>query len=201
MMVIRTASEVGLPASVKVQMILNVAFDFVIGLVPFLGDILDIAFKANTRNAIVLESYLRERGAENIRRQGLPPQQDLSLGAVFDEQQVVTEQPIAQPPPSYGGAGAGGRGWFGVRMVDDVEAQRPGGSAAPLRGGEVKNESHARGDGKREGSRARREESHGGKHKSSKHGGSRVEGSKRESSRGRGGRTVKQESGVAQGGR
>ncbi|KAL0636897.1 hypothetical protein Q9L58_004119 [Maublancomyces gigas] len=199
MMVIRTASEVGLPVSVKVEMILNVAFDFVIGLVPFLGDILDIAFKANTRNAIVLESYLRERGAENIRRQGLPPQQDPSLGAVFDEQQqqqqqVVTEQPIAQPPPSYGGVGAGGRGWFSARRVDDVEAQRPSGSAAPLRGGEGRREGSQ--EGKREGSHARREEGHGGKHKSSKHG-----RSKRESSRGRSGRTGPQESGVTKGGR
>lgn len=195
MMVVRTASEVGLPASVKAQMILNVAFDFVIGLVPFLGDILDIAFKANTRNAIVLESYLRERGAENIRRQGLPPQQDPSLGAVFDEQQqqqVVTEQPIAQPPPSYGGVGAGGRGWFSARRVEDVEAQRPSGSAAPLRGGEVRKEESPK--GKREGSHARREEGHGGKHKSSKHG-----GSKRESSRGRSSRTGPQESGVTKG--
>lgn len=145
MMVVRTASEVGLPASVKAQMILNVAFDFVVGLVPFLGDILDIAFKANTRNAIVLESYLRQRGAENIRRQGLPPQQDPSLGAVFDEQQVVGEQSVAQPPPSHGG----GRGWFSARRVEDEESQRPSESAVP--------------------SEERKKGGHRSKHKSSKH--------------------------------
>lgn len=199
MMVVRTASEVGLPASVKAQMMLNVAFDFVVGLVPFLGDLLDMAFKANTRNAIVLESYLRERGAENIRRQGLPPQQDPSLGEVFDEQQqqqqvVVGQQPIAQPPPSYPGAG-GGRGWFGSRRVGDVEAQRPSGSGAPREEEREEEERHAKG---REGSHARRERSHGGKHKSSKHGGSRNGGSRRESSRGRSNR---QESGVTGDGR
>lgn len=183
-MVVRTASEVGLPASVKAQMILNVAFDFVVGLVPFLGDILDIAFKANTRNAIVLESYLRQRGAENIRRQGLPPQQDPSLGAVFDEQQVVVgEQPVAQSPPSHEG---GGRGWFSARRVDDEEAQRPSGSAVPSE--ERKGEIHAVDEGKREGSHARRGESHRSKHKGSKH-------------ESRGGRTRKQESGVTKGGR
>lgn len=189
-MVVRTASEVGLPASVKAQMILNVAFDFVVGLVPFLGDILDIAFKANTRNAIVLESYLRQRGAENIRRQGLPPQQDPSLGAVFDEQQLVSEQPVAQPPPSHGG----GRGWFSARRVDDVEAQRPSGSVVPSEG--RKGESHAMGE-KREGSHGRRGENHGGKKKSSKHGSG---GSKHES-RAHSSRTGKQESGVTNSGR
>lgn len=165
-------------------MILNVAFDFVVGLVPFLGDILDIAFKANTRNAIVLESYLRQRGAENIRRQGLPPQQDPSLGAVFDEQQVVGEQPVAQPPPSHGGGG-GGRGWFSARRVDDEEAQRPSGSAVPS--GKRKGESHAVDEGKREGSHGRRGESHSSKHKNSKH-------------ESKGGRTRKQESGITKGG-
>lgn len=173
-MVIRTASEVNLPPIVKAQMILNVAFDFVIGLVPFLGDLLDIAFKANTRNAIVLENYLRERGAENIRRQGLPPQTDPSLGEVYDAQ-VVSQQPVAQPPPSYG------RGWFGGRRGEDVEAQRPsGGGTAPLRGGEGREE-------------RRGEERRGEKKKGSKH------GSRREGSRGQSSRTRQQESGVAKG--
>ncbi|RPB15866.1 hypothetical protein P167DRAFT_471747, partial [Morchella conica CCBAS932] len=84
MMVIRTASEANLPTSVTLQMVFNVIVDFVIGLIPFLGDLLDIAFKANTRNAILLEDYLRQRGAANIAAQGLPPQQDPSLGANYD---------------------------------------------------------------------------------------------------------------------
>lgn len=182
-MVIRTASEVNLPPTVKAQMILNVAFDFVIGLVPFLGDLLDIAFKANTRNAIVLENYLRERGAENIRRQGLPPQTDPSLGEVYDAQ-VVSQQPVAQPPPSYG------RGWFGGRRGEDVEAQRPsGGGTAPLRGGEGREERRE----ERRGEERRGEERRGEKKKGSKH------GSRREGSRGQSSRTRQQESGVTKG--
>lgn len=195
MMVIRTASEVGLPPSVKAQMVLNVIADFVIGLIPFLGDILDIAFKANTRNAIVLEEYLRQRGAENIRKQGLPPQQDPSLGEVYDEH-VVSQQQPQQPPPSYRSPGMRG-GWFGGpgRTEYDVEAQRPSGS----------------GNGSGSGPAPRREsERHGtgrvSKHKSSKHGSSsrgssgrgtsRHESSrhKSKSSRDQGGRSREQES-------
>ncbi|KAJ1865037.1 molecular chaperone [Coemansia sp. RSA 989] len=45
------------PASIKVQMFLNVALDFVVGLVPLLGDIFDIMFKANMRNMDLIESH------------------------------------------------------------------------------------------------------------------------------------------------
>lgn len=62
LMVIRMASEFGLPASVKLRMLCNVAFDFLIGLVPVIGDLLDIGFKANSRNAALLDRHLRERG-------------------------------------------------------------------------------------------------------------------------------------------
>lgn len=178
-MVIRTASEVPLPTPVRLQMVFNVVLDFVIGLIPFLGDIMDIAFKANTRNAIVFENHLRDIGAERIRKQGLPPQTDPSLGEVFDEQQqVVSQQPIAEPPPSYSGGG-----WFGRGRRDyDVEAQQPSGSGtAPLRGGDRKH-----GNGKHDAGRV-------SKHKGSKH------GSRRESSRGHSSRTGAQESGVRSG--
>jgi hypothetical protein len=47
-MVIRTASEVGLPSSVMLHMLFNVAFDFVIGLVPVLGDLADMAYKVSS---------------------------------------------------------------------------------------------------------------------------------------------------------
>lgn len=42
-------------------MLINVAIDFVIGLVPFLGDVADGYFKANTKNVRVLENYLDKK--------------------------------------------------------------------------------------------------------------------------------------------
>ena len=39
--------------------------DFGVGLIPVLGDLADAWFKCNTRNNILLERFLRERGAKN----------------------------------------------------------------------------------------------------------------------------------------
>jgi len=43
------------------SMLLNVFVDAVIGLVPFIGDALDVAFKSNVRNLTLLESHLKRR--------------------------------------------------------------------------------------------------------------------------------------------
>lgn len=67
-MVVATCLKVegGLPGSLKLQMLFNVAFDFVIGLVPFIGDLADALYKANTRNAVLLEKHLREKGRKAL---------------------------------------------------------------------------------------------------------------------------------------
>lgn len=78
MMVVKTAIgtlDPPAPASLKVQMMWNILIDFVVGLVPFLGDVVDAAYKANTKNAVLLERFLRERGKENLARQGHQPGQ------------------------------------------------------------------------------------------------------------------------------
>ncbi|KAL4761755.1 DUF4112 domain-containing protein [Aspergillus foveolatus] len=71
MMVLKTCEGIdgGLPTWLRTQMTINIIIDFLIGLVPFVGDIADAAYKCNTRNAIALEKYLREKGAPNISRQ------------------------------------------------------------------------------------------------------------------------------------
>src|SRR5579859_1825167 len=43
----------------------NMALDFGIGLIPVIGDLADAWFKCNTRNNVLLENYLRERGLKN----------------------------------------------------------------------------------------------------------------------------------------
>ena len=42
-------------------MVSNIAIDFVIGLVPFLGDIADTFFRCNTKNAVAFEKMLNDR--------------------------------------------------------------------------------------------------------------------------------------------
>ncbi|XP_044718063.1 PH domain-containing protein [Hirsutella rhossiliensis] len=70
LMVFKTCCQVegGLPNATKMYMIFNIALDFGIGLVPFLGDLADAAFKANSRNALLLEQHLREKGKKELRK-------------------------------------------------------------------------------------------------------------------------------------
>ena len=46
------------PRHVAVRMLANVLLDVGVGTVPLLGDLFDVAFKANTRNMQLLEPYL-----------------------------------------------------------------------------------------------------------------------------------------------
>ncbi|PKS10396.1 hypothetical protein jhhlp_002147 [Lomentospora prolificans] len=90
MMVLRTCMTVegGIPTALRTKMMLNIMFDFVIGIVPFVGDVMDAAFKANSRNAALLEAYLREKGQKELRKSGLPiPEVDPSLPEEFDRAQ------------------------------------------------------------------------------------------------------------------
>jgi hypothetical protein len=52
------AARLGVPRIVIVRMALNVAVDLVIGSIPVLGDLLDVAWKANTRNLQLLRRTL-----------------------------------------------------------------------------------------------------------------------------------------------
>ncbi|KAL8400243.1 hypothetical protein RB594_000577 [Gaeumannomyces avenae] len=63
-----TKVEGGLPMMIKSRMLLNVMIDFAIGLVPFVGDIADAVYRANTRNAWLLELYLTNKAAELDKR-------------------------------------------------------------------------------------------------------------------------------------
>ena len=101
MMVLRTCQQVegGLPNAVKAKMLFNIVLDFGVGLIPILGDIADALFRANTRNAVVLEKFLREKGAQNLKIQSgqRTPPLDPTDPEVFDQQ--VREE--YGPPPQY----------------------------------------------------------------------------------------------------
>lgn len=50
--------EGGLPSSVFNRMIFNIIIDFTLGLVPFVGDLVDAAIKCNGKNVRLLEEHL-----------------------------------------------------------------------------------------------------------------------------------------------
>lgn len=138
LMVVKTAMQVGLPNDVKAKMMMNIMVDFLIGLVPLLGDLGDVMFKANTRNAALLESYLREKGKKEMRKSGVPIGIDPSLPENF----VEDEAPRPADPMTMQKSKK--KGYFGRTGPSDEEAriesrqnssahapQRPAQSAQP----------------------------------------------------------------------
>lgn len=54
------ARDLGLPKVVQLRMIVNVAIDTLIGLVPVAGDLFDVAWKANNMNMALLDRHAYE---------------------------------------------------------------------------------------------------------------------------------------------
>ncbi len=52
------AKQYKLPDSAIARMMGNIAIDFFIGLIPFIGDLFDFSFKAHSRNLQILKSYV-----------------------------------------------------------------------------------------------------------------------------------------------
>lgn len=145
-MVMKTCGQIegGLPAGLKAQMMFNIIIDFVIGLVPFFGDIADAAFRANTRNAMVLEEHLRRKGKKNLEQSGqLMPAVDPSSPEEFDRSESnnspengphsSTQQPSARPgqprsqhpmPSEPEVAEVRGGGWRNKTRANDIEMGR-----------------------------------------------------------------------------
>lgn len=58
--IVLAAARLGAPKAVVGRMLLNIAADTVIGGVPVLGDLFDVAWKSNARNAALLEEYVAD---------------------------------------------------------------------------------------------------------------------------------------------
>jgi hypothetical protein len=58
--VLVTAVQLGIPRVVQLRMLLNVIVDAVIGVIPVLGDLFDVAWKANDWNMRLLERHAWE---------------------------------------------------------------------------------------------------------------------------------------------
>ncbi|MHA6344153.1 DUF4112 domain-containing protein [Roseivivax sp. CAU 1761] len=70
--ILQTAYRMEAPTSTLVRMGANVGIDWLIGLVPLAGDILDVGYKSNTRNARLLRRLVEQRhGAAPMRTSDL----------------------------------------------------------------------------------------------------------------------------------
>jgi hypothetical protein len=52
------AIRLGAPKAVLLRMVANIGIDTVVGAIPVVGDIFDVAWKANKKNAALLHAYL-----------------------------------------------------------------------------------------------------------------------------------------------
>lgn len=153
MMVLRTCQQVegGLPNEVKAKMLFNIVLDFGVGLVPFLGDIADALFRANTRNAVVLEKYLRVKGERALKAQGQSlPQIDPSDPEEFDRAMRAEHGPPPQyttaPPTRQGTQPQNGNGRPSASQQDPLPEERSGGWFSGF-GSKKKQSDVERGDG------------------------------------------------------
>ena len=58
--IVLAAARLGVPPAVLTRMLLNLGLDTLVGTVPLLGDLFDLGFRANIRNADLLERHLAE---------------------------------------------------------------------------------------------------------------------------------------------
>lgn len=69
-LIILQAARAGAPTSVLGRMLANVALDVVVGAIPLLGDLFDVAWRANSRNVRLLDDW-RQRPVSTKRASAL----------------------------------------------------------------------------------------------------------------------------------
>lgn len=58
--ILTQAAQMGVPKSILLKMAFNIGFDAILGIVPVIGDVSDIVWKANQRNVQLLNDYLNQ---------------------------------------------------------------------------------------------------------------------------------------------
>jgi hypothetical protein len=58
------ATEMNMPRKKLVLMVRNMGIDFVLGILPVVGDVSDFIYKSNQKNLEILEAHIREVGEE-----------------------------------------------------------------------------------------------------------------------------------------
>lgn len=98
MLVVRKARQADLPPWLIGKMMFNNTVSALGCLVPGLGDVFTAIFKANSRNAILLEEFLRIRGEEYIKLQA--EQEEIKSGKTVTSS--VSQKDIEQVKPGAG---------------------------------------------------------------------------------------------------
>ena len=131
----------------RAVMISNIMLDFLVGLAPFLGDVADALFRANTRNAVALEKMLNnhvkaleekptgritgddgDRHSHVYLEDSLPPSYDQVHADRRDNGHGPAD---VRRPAKTKSTTWGGGGWFEGRGDRDADLERGEGAAPP----------------------------------------------------------------------
>ncbi|KAF5393151.1 hypothetical protein D9757_001329 [Collybiopsis confluens] len=137
LLVVRKARQADIPHWLLRRMLVNNAVSAAVGFIPIAGDIVMASFKANSRNAALLEEFLRIRGDEflKIQAQGANAK---GKGAGKMVAPGVTKTDAEQVKPGAG-IEAGGKDTVtgavpgDLTVMTDTPAQQPASSSTPTR--------------------------------------------------------------------
>ncbi|KAI8885866.1 hypothetical protein K501DRAFT_245067 [Backusella circina FSU 941] len=82
----KLACQADLPRSIKQRMLYHITVDFLLGLIPILGILLDILYRAHSKNTRILKQYLYERA-----RNGSAEAEKKALNITKVEKQPLTK--------------------------------------------------------------------------------------------------------------
>lgn len=82
LLIVHHAWQSGVPKWTLARMLGNVGVDFVVGAIPFVGDLFDFVFKANRKNARLLEEHLTRKTAKGT-VEILPPERPRPAGSAW----------------------------------------------------------------------------------------------------------------------
>ncbi|KAI0065556.1 hypothetical protein BV25DRAFT_1706407 [Artomyces pyxidatus] len=148
-LVIRKARSADIPPWLTQRMLLNLAIATGVGLVPIAGDVLLAAWRANSRNAALLEEFMRTRAAKNLdaaaaaqtitapstsksavhKHSASAPRDSRATGEVEEVARPGAEPPQGSPHGSGTGSGSSAKrrwGW-GKRSGGGSPQTAPGG--------------------------------------------------------------------------
>jgi hypothetical protein len=113
---------------------INLAIDFIIGFMSFIGDFADVIYKYNTRNTVLLENKLRKRGGRRLKDVNRRYKVDLSLPEIYNNtfnENFAYDRPsprykfrkeLRRPKGIYNSPNTRNGGWFGGRSEAEFKS-------------------------------------------------------------------------------
>ncbi|CCG20571.1 hypothetical protein CORT_0A01800 [Candida orthopsilosis Co 90-125] len=81
----------GLPLDLQLLFLLNIVIDFGLGFIPIIGSLIEIGYKANSRNFLLLEKHLERVGKKN---RGLISKDEVRPGFINDTVQPFVDEKV-----------------------------------------------------------------------------------------------------------